>query len=55
MTNIEEKLSRGVYQGGNARKFTSDLGLDGDDILYIGDIFMATFYVLKRIVTGAPA
>lgn len=48
MTNMEEKLSRGVYQGGNARKFTSDLGLDGDDILYIGDHIYGDILRLKK-------
>ncbi len=48
MTNMEEKLTRGVYQGGNARKFTSDLGLDGDDILYIGDHIYGDILRLKK-------
>ncbi len=48
MTNLEEKLGRGVYQGGNARKFTKDLGLDGDDILYIGDHIYGDILRLKK-------
>jgi HAD superfamily 5'-nucleotidase-like hydrolase len=48
MTNMDEKLTRGVYQGGNARKFTSDLGLDGDDILYIGDHIYGDILRLKK-------
>ncbi len=48
MTNMDEKLSRGVYQGGNARKFTSDLGLDGDDILYVGDHIYGDILRLKK-------
>ena len=48
MTNIDEKLSSGVYQGGNARKFTEDFGLDGDDILYIGDHIYGDILRLKK-------
>lgn len=48
MTNLDEKLVRGVYQGGNAKKFTSDLSLDGDDILYIGDHIYGDIVRLKK-------
>ncbi len=48
MTNMDEKLTRGVYQGGNARKFTADLGLDGDDILYVGDHIYGDILRLKK-------
>lgn len=48
MTNMDEKLTSGVYQSGNARKFTSDLGLDGDDILYIGDHIYGDILRLKK-------
>ncbi len=48
MTNIDEKLSPGVYQGGNAVKFTQDFGLDGDDILYIGDHIYGDILRLKK-------
>ncbi|MBC7467570.1 MAG: HAD-IG family 5'-nucleotidase [Bdellovibrio sp.] len=48
MTNMDEKLTAGVYQSGNARKFTSDLGLDGDDILYIGDHIYGDILRLKK-------
>jgi HAD superfamily 5'-nucleotidase-like hydrolase len=48
MTNIDEKLSPGVYQGGNALKFTADFGLDGDDILYIGDHIYGDILRLKK-------
>ena len=49
MTNIDEKLSHGgVYQGGNAIKFTKDFELDGDDILYIGDHIYGDILRLKK-------
>ena len=48
MTNMEGKLTPGIYQGGNAKKFTADLGLDGDDILYIGDHIYGDILRLKK-------
>lgn len=48
MTNLDEKLSSGVYQGGGARKFTEDLNLNGDDILYIGDHIYGDILRLKK-------
>lgn len=48
MTNMDEKLTPGVYQGGNALKFTQDFDLDGDDILYIGDHIYGDILRLKK-------
>lgn len=48
MTNLEDKLTPGVYQGGSARKFTEDLNLNGDDILYIGDHIYGDILRLKK-------
>lgn len=48
MTNLEDKLTPGVYQGGGARKFTEDLNLSGDDILYIGDHIYGDILRLKK-------
>ncbi|MES3038957.1 MAG: HAD-IG family 5'-nucleotidase [Bdellovibrionota bacterium] len=48
MTNFDAKLVPGVYQGGNARKFTADLNLEGDDILYIGDHIYGDILRLKK-------
>jgi HAD superfamily 5'-nucleotidase-like hydrolase len=48
MTNFDQKLVPGVYQGGGAIKFTSDLGLNGDDILYIGDHIYGDILRLKK-------
>ncbi|MGZ3712366.1 MAG: 5'-nucleotidase domain-containing protein, partial [Bdellovibrionota bacterium] len=48
MTNLETKLEPGIYQGGCAATFTNDLGLDGDDILYIGDHIYGDILRLKK-------
>lgn len=48
MTNMEGKLTPGIYQGGNAKKFTTDLDLAGDDILYIGDHIYGDILRLKK-------
>ena len=48
MTNMEGKLTPGIYQGGCARKFTNDLDLQGDDILYIGDHIYGDILRLKK-------
>ena len=48
MTNLDDKLVPGLYQGGNAKKFTSDLGLNGDDILYVGDHIYGDILRLKK-------
>lgn len=48
MTNYDEKLVPGLYQGGGAKKFTQDLGLEGDDILYVGDHIYGDILRLKK-------
>lgn len=48
MTNIYGNIVPGVYQGGNAKKFTSDLSLKGDEILYIGDHIYGDILRLKK-------
>lgn len=48
MTNVEDKLAPGMYQGGNAKQFTTELGLEGDDILYIGDHIYGDILRLKK-------
>lgn len=48
MTNFDEKLKRGIYQGGCADKFTKDLDVEGDDILYIGDHIYGDILRLKK-------
>ncbi|MFP5520047.1 MAG: HAD-IG family 5'-nucleotidase [Bdellovibrionia bacterium] len=48
LSNFEGTLAPGIYQGGNAKKFTNDLGLNGDDILYIGDHIYGDILRLKK-------
>ncbi len=48
MTNYEDKLVRGIYQGGCADKFAHDLEVQGDDILYIGDHIYGDILRLKK-------
>jgi HAD superfamily 5'-nucleotidase-like hydrolase len=48
MTNTFGCLTLGVYQGGNAKKFTDDLALNGDEILYIGDHIYGDILRLKK-------
>lgn len=42
------KFQPGVYQGGNANKITADLGLNPDEILYIGDHIYGDIVRLKK-------
>lgn len=48
LSNFEGDLTPGIYQGGNAKKFTNDLGLNGDDILYVGDHIYGDILRLKK-------
>ena len=48
MTNYDEPLRAGIYQGGGAAKFAKDLGVEGDDILYIGDHIYGDILRLKK-------
>lgn len=48
MANLYDRLGPGIYQGGNARQFTRELGLDGDEILYIGDHIYGDILRLKK-------
>jgi HAD superfamily 5'-nucleotidase-like hydrolase len=48
MTNLSGKIVKGVYQGGNAKKFTDDLELNGDEILYIGAHIYGDILRLKK-------
>ena len=45
---LKESLSPGVYSGGNANRFTADLGLEPDEILYIGDNIYGDIVRLKK-------
>ncbi|MBI2785546.1 MAG: HAD-IG family 5'-nucleotidase [Legionella longbeachae] len=48
MTNTMGPVVSGVYQGGNAKKFTEDLHVQGDEILYIGDHIYGDILRLKK-------
>lgn len=48
MANAEGPLFPGVYQGGNAKKFTEHLNISGDEILYIGDHIYGDILRLKK-------
>ncbi len=48
MTNTSGRISPGVYQGGCATKFTEDLEINGDEILYIGDHIYGDILRLKK-------
>lgn len=48
MTNMDQKLDHGIYQGGSANVFTDDLGVDPDEILYIGDHIYGDVLRLKK-------
>ena len=48
MTNFDEKIKPGVYQGGSAAHFTKDLDLQADEILYIGDHIYGDILRLKK-------
>lgn len=48
MTNLRGPIKPGIYQGGNAHQFTKDTGLNGDEILYIGDHIYGDILRLKK-------
>lgn len=48
MSNVRGRLEPGVYQGGCAQKFTKSVGVDGDEILYIGDHIYGDIVRLKK-------
>jgi HAD superfamily 5'-nucleotidase-like hydrolase len=48
MANVQGTITPGIYQGGNAKKFTEDLMISGDEILYIGDHIYGDILRLKK-------
>lgn len=48
MNNHNSQLVPGIYQGGNAKKMTEDLNINGDEILYIGDHIYGDILRLKK-------
>lgn len=48
MENYDQKIVPGIYQGGFATKIQEDLGLNGDEILYLGDHIYGDIVKLKK-------
>lgn len=48
LTNWSKKLVPGIYQGGNSKKFTQDLNVRGDEILYVGDHIYGDIVRIKK-------
>ncbi len=48
MKNAEGKITKGIYQGGFAGQLQKDLGLDGDEILYLGDHIYGDVVSIKK-------
>jgi HAD superfamily 5'-nucleotidase-like hydrolase len=48
LSNTYGPIQPGILQGGNARKFTEDLRISGDEILYIGDHIYGDILRLKK-------
>jgi HAD superfamily 5'-nucleotidase-like hydrolase len=48
MSNTEGKIEKGIYQGGWAGKLQKDLGLEGDEILYLGDHIYGDVVSIKK-------
>ncbi len=48
MSNYDSKLVPGIYQGGNAETLQDDLGLEGSEILYLGDHIFGDILKLKK-------
>lgn len=48
MSNIEDKITNGIYQGGWAGKLEKDLKISGDRILYLGDHIYGDVVQLKK-------
>tara|TARA_R110002072_G_scaffold534_8_gene4291 strand:- start:42142 stop:43503 length:1362 start_codon:yes stop_codon:yes gene_type:complete len=48
MTNHEGPVTNGIYQGGFAGQLQEDLGLEGDEILYLGDHIYGDVVSLKK-------
>lgn len=48
LDNFDSKICPGIFQGGYAVKLQSDLGLKGDEILYLGDHIYGDILKLKK-------
>ena len=48
MSNFDKKVIPGIYQGGNAIKLQVDMGVNEDEILYLGDHIYGDIVKLKK-------
>lgn len=48
MENFDQKIAKGIFQGGWATKIQKDMGLAGDEILYLGDHIYGDVVKLKK-------
>jgi HAD superfamily 5'-nucleotidase-like hydrolase len=48
MENYEGSVASGVYQGGNANQLQNDLGIEGEDFLYLGDHIFGDVVSIKK-------
>ena len=48
MSNYEGKITKGIFQGGWAGKLQNDMGLEGDEILYLGDHIYGDVVSIKK-------
>jgi len=48
MSNYEGQVDNGIFQGGNALKLEEDLGISGEDILYLGDHIYGDVVSIKK-------
>ena len=55
MSNTEEKIEKGVFQGGCAEKLQEDLNLKADEILYIGDHIYGDVIGIKKTFSWRTA
>lgn len=48
LENFDKKVVPGIYQGGDANKLQEDMGIDGDQILYLGDHIYGDILKIKK-------
>ena len=48
MSNYDGKVDTGILQGGNSYRLQKDLGLDGEEILYLGDHIYGDVVSIKK-------
>jgi HAD superfamily 5'-nucleotidase-like hydrolase len=48
LMNFYGPVTQGIFQGGNAKKLQKDLGLTGDEILYLGDHIYGDVVSIKK-------